>query len=175
MSIDSDTSTSDTVALLCSGYSGEIEESEFRVALDEVCQNLVSKIAADGEGATKLILLDILSARDELQARKIGKSILNSPLIKTAVYGGDPNWGRIIMAIGKVFDEKIQYENLQVRFGNIEVKGANPQKLIEMANYLKQNTEINIQVELKEGDFSMRFWGCDLTEGYVQENAYYTT
>ena len=175
LSIDSDTSTSDTVALLCSGYSGEIEESEFRVALDEVCQNLVSKIAADGEGATKLILLDILSARDELQARKIGKSILNSPLIKTAVYGGDPNWGRIIMAIGKVFDEKIQYENLQVRFGNIEVKGANPQKLIEMANYLKQNTEINIQVELKEGDFSMRFWGCDLTEGYVQENAYYTT
>ncbi|MCE9502105.1 MAG: bifunctional glutamate N-acetyltransferase/amino-acid acetyltransferase ArgJ, partial [Leptospira sp.] len=88
MSIDSDTSTSDTVLLMCSGLAGEVEEVPFQDALDEICIDLTKQIARDGEGATKLIQVDIVSARDDLQATKIGKSIINSPLVKTAIYGG---------------------------------------------------------------------------------------
>lgn len=175
LTIDSDTSTSDTVVLLCSGHAGEIEVDQFQTILNEICQNLTAQIAKDGEGVSKLIVLDILSAKNELQARKIGKSILNSPLVKTAIYGGDPNWGRIIMAIGKVFDEKIDYEKLQVSFGHLDVKNPSPEQLLNLSNYLKQNTEISIQVNLMQGNTNLRLWGCDLTEGYIEENAYYTT
>lgn len=175
LSIDSDTSTSDTVALLCNGLKGEIPSSIFQELLNEICIELTKKIARDGEGATKLIELEIQNARDLIQARKIGKSIINSPLVKTAIYGGDPNWGRFIMAIGKVFDEKIPYDSLSIRLGDLEVKNANSETKKKLANYLKSNEEIKIFVDLQQGNISAKFWGCDLTEGYVKENAYYTT
>ena len=175
MTIDSDTSTSDTVVLMSNGLAGEIPDSLFQQALDEICIDLTKQIAMDGEGATKLIELDILEAKDDQQARKIGKSILNSPLIKTAIYGGDPNWGRFVMAIGKVFDEPISFEKLSILIGGISVKGANSETLKKLSNYLKNNSIIEISVYLGAGSSSKRFWGCDLTEGYVQENAYYTT
>lgn len=111
MSIDTDTSTSDTVVLMCNGVSGTIPNSLFQQTLDDICIDLTKQIAADGEGATKLIELDIVAARDDIQAYKIGKSVINSPLVKTAIYGGDPNWGRFVMAIGKVFDEKFLSKN----------------------------------------------------------------
>lgn len=175
LSIDSDTSTSDTVALLCNGTKGSIPVSTFQELLNEVCIDLTKMIARDGEGATKLIELEIQKARDVLQARKIGKSIINSPLVKTAIYGGDPNWGRFIMAIGKVFDEKIPYEDLSIKLGNLEVKNANLETKQKLAEYLKSNEKILICVSLNQGNVNMKFWGCDLTEGYVKENAYYTT
>ncbi len=175
LTIDSDTSTSDTVALLCNGKAGSIPEGEFQTLLNEICVDLAKMIARDGEGATKLIELKIHSARDSLQARKIGKSILNSPLVKTAIYGGDPNWGRFIMAIGKVFDEPIPYENLSIKIGGLEVKEASVETKEKLAEYLKTHEEIFIDVELKEGNFSGTYWSCDLTEGYIKENAYYTT
>ncbi|WP_002024601.1 bifunctional glutamate N-acetyltransferase/amino-acid acetyltransferase ArgJ, partial [Leptospira interrogans] len=127
LTIDSDTSTSDTVALLCNGLSGESSVQDFSKALTEICIDLTKLIATDGEGATKLIELTISGAKSEAQARKIGKSILNSPLVKTAIYGGDPNWGRLIMAVGKVFDEPIPFEGLQIYFGTLPVKEANPE------------------------------------------------
>ena len=163
MSIDTDTSTSDTVVLMCNGKAGFIPDSIFQKALDEICIDLTKQIASDGEGATKLIELDIFEAKNEMQAHKIGKSVINSPLVKTAIYGGDPNWGRFVMAIGKVFDEKIPFENLQIFIGGISVKGAN------------KDTLISISIHLGSGNSSKRFWGCDFTEGYIQENAYYTT
>jgi glutamate N-acetyltransferase/amino-acid N-acetyltransferase len=175
LSIDSDTSTSDTVVLMCNGLAGKVPTSVFQNALDEICIDLAKQIAADGEGATKLIELDILEARDLNQAHKIGKSVINSPLVKTAIYGGDPNWGRFVMAIGKVFDEKISFENLSIFIGGISVKGANSETLKKLSEYLKNNSTVQISIHLGAGNASKRLWGCDFTEGYIQENAYYTT
>ncbi len=175
MTIDSDTSTSDTVALLSNGLAGFVDTKDFQKALLEICTDLAKEVARDGEGATKLIEVKIKKSRDEIQARKIGKSILNSPLIKTAIYGGDPNWGRLVMAVGKVFDEPIPFDSLEIYFGGLPVKGADSETLKKLSEYLKKNTEIQIDVILNTGLHDMIFWGCDLTEGYVKENAYYTT
>jgi glutamate N-acetyltransferase/amino-acid N-acetyltransferase len=175
LTIDSDTSTSDTVALLSNGLAGKAELGEFKNALLEICIELTKKIARDGEGATKLITLEILEARDQIQSKKIGKSILNSPLVKTAIYGGDPNWGRFVMAIGKVFEEKIEFESLRIKIGGIEVKNANEETKQKLSKYLKENENIQIQIYLGQGVFKQTFWSCDFTEGYIKENAYYTT
>lgn len=175
ISIDSDTSTSDTVVVMTSGLSGSLPENLFRQCLLEIGTELSKLIARDGEGATKLIELEIREARDEIQANKIGKSIINSPLVKTAIYGGDPNWGRLIMAIGKVFDEPIDYDSLSIFFGELAVKNANDETKKNLSRYLKEEEEIRIRVNLGQGDFSKTYYGCDLTEEYVAENAYYTT
>ncbi len=175
LTIDSDTSTSDTVALLSNGLAGEIEKEIFQTALDEICIELTKKIARDGEGATKLIELKIVAAKSDLQASKIGKSILNSPLVKTAIYGGDPNWGRFVMAVGKVFDEVIPFDSLKIKIGELEVKNANKDTLSKMSEYLKSNELIFIEVSLNTGNITKTFWSCDFTEEYIKENAFYTT
>ncbi|PJZ69940.1 bifunctional ornithine acetyltransferase/N-acetylglutamate synthase [Leptospira perolatii] len=175
LTIDSDTSTSDTVTLLCNGLAGKVKPNEFKQALLEICIDLAKEIARDAEGATKLIELKIQKSRDRAQAQKVGKSILNSPLVKTAIYGGDPNWGRLVMAVGKVFDEPIPFQGLEIYFGGLAVKGADSDTLKKLSDYLKKNTDIVVDVVLNTGNFEMKFWGCDLTEGYIKENAYYTT
>ena len=175
LSIDTDTSTSDTLVLLSNELSIEVEENEFENVLLDICTDLTKKIARDGEGATKLIELSISDALNLDQAKKIGKSVLNSPLVKTAIYGGDPNWGRFVMAIGKVFDEVIDYETLSLKIGGIDVKNATDIVKKKMSMYLKENSEIQINISLGTGNVNSMFWGCDLTEGYIKENAYYTT
>ncbi|EOQ96429.1 glutamate N-acetyltransferase/amino-acid acetyltransferase [Leptospira wolbachii serovar Codice str. CDC] len=175
VTIDSDTSTSDTVVLMCSGALGTIPDSVFESNLREIATDLSKMIARDGEGASKLIELAVSNGRDDVQVTKIGKSILNSPLVKTAIYGGDPNWGRFVMAIGKVFDEPIPYDTLEILLGGISVKGADNDTKVKLAEYLKSNEEIQISVILNTGSFQKTFWSCDFTEGYIQENAYYTT
>lgn len=175
ITIDSDTSTSDTVVLMCSGILGTIPDEIFEENLKSIAIDLSKKIARDGEGASKLIELTVSKGRDDIQVTKIGKSILNSPLVKTAIYGGDPNWGRFVMAIGKVFDEPIPYDSLQLFLGDISVKGADGPTKEKLSQYLKSNEEIQIFVELNTGEFQKTFWSCDFTEGYIQENAYYTT
>ncbi|MBM9546282.1 bifunctional glutamate N-acetyltransferase/amino-acid acetyltransferase ArgJ [Leptospira sp. 201903074] len=175
VTIDSDTSTSDTVVLMCSGVLGNLPDDVFESHLKEIATDLSKMIARDGEGASKLIELTVSKGRDDLQVSKIGKSILNSPLVKTAIYGGDPNWGRFVMAIGKVFDEPIPYDSLEIRLGGISVKGADNDTKTKLAEYLKSNEEIEISVILNTGSFQKTFWSCDFTEGYIQENAYYTT
>jgi len=175
ITIDSDTSTSDTVVLMCSGLAGKIPDELFIENFKSIAIDLSKKIARNGEGATKLLECTIEEARDENQANKIGKSILNSPLVKTAIYGGDPNWGRFVMAVGKVFDEPIPYDSLQIFLGGISVKGADDSTKRKIAEYLKSNEEIEINVKLGAGITKKTFWSCDLTEGYIKENAYYTT
>ncbi len=175
LSIDSDTSTSDTVVLMANESTVEMEESEFEEILYDICLDLTKKIAMDGEGATKLIEVCISEAFSLSQAKKIGKSIINSPLVKTAIYGGDPNWGRFVMAIGKVFDEVISYDSISFKIGGLEVKNANDEIKGKMSSYLKENKEIRIDITLGQGDVQSTFWGCDLSEGYIKENAYYTT
>ena len=177
MSIDTDTSTSDTVVLMANGLAGKPKLGEFEKGLLEVCEYLTKEIARSGEGATKLITVDVSHAKTEAQAKRVAKSVVNSPLVKTAVYGCDPNWGRVIMAVGKSFDPSIDPSKVTIRFGDTNVfKKGSPVgcDLEALRKYLGQ-PEVSIAVDLGIGKASTRVWGCDLTEGYVKENAYYTT
>lgn len=177
MSIDTDTSTSDTVVLMANGLAGKVSLSRFEKGLLEVCENLTREIARGGEGATKLIVVDVSRAKNEIQAKRVAKSIVNSPLVKTAVYGCDPNWGRVIMAIGKSFDPAIDPAKVSIRFGDASVfkKGTPAACDLEVLRRYLGQPEVTIAADLGIGKASARVWGCDLTEGYIKENAYYTT
>jgi glutamate N-acetyltransferase/amino-acid N-acetyltransferase len=177
MSIDTDTSTSDTVVLMANGLAGKVKLGDFEKGLLQVCEYLAREIARNGEGVTKLITVDVDGAKSPAQAKRVGKCVVNSPLVKTAVYGCDPNWGRIIMAVGKSFDPSIVPAKVTIRFGDTHVfkKGSPVDCDLEaLRKYLAQ-PEVSIGVELGIGKVSARVWGCDLTEGYIKENAYYTT
>jgi glutamate N-acetyltransferase/amino-acid N-acetyltransferase len=177
LSIDTDTSTSDTVVLMANGLAGKVNLRHFEDGLSHVCEFLSREIARNGEGATKLIIVDVTGSKSGTQAKLVAKSIANSPLVKTAVYGCDPNWGRVIMAVGKTFDPAIDPAKVTIRFGDTTVfKKASPVDcdLEALRGYLGQ-AEVTISVDLGIGKASARVWGCDLTEGYIKENAYYTT
>jgi glutamate N-acetyltransferase/amino-acid N-acetyltransferase len=178
ISVDTDTSTSDTVILMANGLAGEIDLSAFQTALTDVCVYLAKEIARDGEGASKLLEVVVTSAREPRQAKRIAKAVVNSPLVKTAVYGADPNWGRISMAIGKCHEETdIRPEKVRIAFGDtcVFAKGE-PQEvdLKSLETYL-QGQEVQIAIDLGLGDGQATVWGCDLTEDYVKINAEYTT
>jgi len=177
VSVDSDTSTSDTAVVLASGRSGRVSPDDLRSALLEVCTSLTRQIAADGEGAETLIEVKVDGARDIRQARRVAKSIVNSPLVKTAVHGADPNWGRVAMAIGKCSDETdIDPDRVVIRFGSDEVfpRQVGPDDLERLSEYLRGD-EVLIHVSLGAGQAVGTVWGCDLTDGYVRINADYTT
>ncbi len=180
ISIDTDTSTSDTVVLLSAGRK-KTDRKDFQIALVDLCCDLAKQIVQDGEGATKLIELKISGAQNAKSALLFAKSVINSPLVKTAIYGADPNWGRFVMAIGKVFDFPIPLENLKIYFGQgadrvcLDAEHSENLTLIEALRPLLQAKEVFIEIELGMGTFAERVWGCDLSEGYVAENAYYTT
>ena len=177
MSIDTDTSTSDTVVLMANGLGGPVNIPEFEAGLFEVCEYLTREIARSGEGATKLITVDVNGAKTTNQAKRIGKFVVNSPLVKTAVYGCDPNWGRVIMAVGKSFDTTIESRKVTIGFGDTYVfrKGSPVDCDLEALRAYLGQKEVSISVDLGVGKTSARVWGCDLTEGYIKENAYYTT
>jgi len=177
LSIDTDTSTSDTVVLMANGLAGKVKLAQFEKGLLRVCEDLTKEIARSGEGATKLITVDVKGAKTATQAKRVAKCVVNSPLVKTAVYGCDPNWGRVIMAVGKTFDPSIEPAKVTIRFGDTNVfkKGSPVECDLEtLRKYLGQS-EVMITIELGIGKASARVWGCDLTEGYIKENAYYTT
>lgn len=177
ISIDTDTSTSDTVVLMANGLAGPVNPKKFEAGLLEVCEYLAREIARNGEGATKLITVEVGRAKSEAQAKRVAKSVVNSPLVKTAVYGSDPNWGRVIMAVGKCFDKNIEPGRTTICFGQTKVfeRGSPVDCDLEaLRKYLGQ-TEVVIGVDLGIGKASARVWGCDLTEEYIKENAYYTT
>lgn len=178
ISVDTDTSTSDTVIAMANGLAGEVDPNAFQAALDEVCIHLAKEVARDGEGASKLIEVAVTSARDDAQARRIAKAIVNSPLVKTAVHGADPNWGRLAMAIGKCHEESdIRPELLRMAFGDTCVFAlGEPQEvdLQALESYL-QAPEVRIVVDLGLNGGQATAWGCDLTEEYVRINALYTT
>jgi len=177
MSIDTDTSTSDTVVLMANGLAGPLNIREFEAGLFEVSEYLTREIARSGEGATKLITVDVNGAKTTTQAKRIGKFVVNSPLVKTAVYGCDPNWGRVIMAVGKSFDSTIESRKVTIGFGDTYVfrKGSPVDCDLEALRAYLGQKEVSISVDLGIGKASARVWGCDLTEGYIKENAYYTT
>ncbi len=178
VSIDTDTSTSDTVAIMANGLAGDVDLDEFRYALQNMAVDLAKDLARDGEGATKLIEVTVDEAASHTQAKRIAKSIINSPLVKTAVFGADPNWGRIAMAIGKCDEQKaIVPEKVSIAFGDLLVyrgQALGENNLARLQAYL-HNDEIIIHVSLGLGDAKATVWGCDLTPDYVRINGMYTT
>ncbi len=177
VSVDTDTSTSDTAVILASGTAGTVDEASFEQALSSVLLDLTKKIARDGEGAETLIEVRVDAARDELQAKTVGKAIVNSPLVKTAVHGADPNWGRVAMAVGKCSEYvDINQDTVTIRFGAQEVypSRVNDAGLAQLSEYMKGD-DVLIHVSLNTGSAEATVWGCDLTDGYVRINADYTT
>ena len=178
ISVDTDTSTSDTVVIMANGLAGDVDLDEFQTALDEICIELAKEVARDGEGATKLLEVVVTSARDDQQAKRVAKAIVNSPLMKTAVHGADPNWGRVAMAVGKCHEETdIRPENVTMSFGDTCVYAKGEPMGVDLSQleaYL-EGSEIRITVDLGLQTGQATVWGCDLTEEYVRINALYTT
>jgi glutamate N-acetyltransferase/amino-acid N-acetyltransferase len=177
VSVDTDTSTSDTAIILASGAAGSVANDALTVALQTVLLDLTKAIARDGEGAETLIEVTVDNARDAEQAKTVAKSIVNSPLVKTAVHGADPNWGRVAMAVGKCSQyTDIDQEKVVIRFGAQEVYPTQVDEsgLTQLSEYMRGD-DVTIHVSLNTGKATATVWGCDLTDGYVRINADYTT
>ena len=177
VSVDTDTSTSDTAIILANGAAGSVDIAAFETALHEVLLHLTKSIARDGEGAETLIEVHVDNARDTEQAKTVAKAIVNSPLVKTAVHGADPNWGRVAMAVGKCSQyTDIDQEKVVIRFGTQAVypTQVNESGLAQLSEYMR-GADVTIHVSLATGTASATVWGCDLTDGYVRINADYTT
>jgi glutamate N-acetyltransferase/amino-acid N-acetyltransferase len=183
ITVDSDTSTSDTLLLFATGRARHPAPAGpddplldgFRVALEQVARELAQQVVRDGEGAKKLIAITVNGAVDDASARRIGLAIANSPLVKTAIAGEDANWGRIAMAIGKA-GEPVELRHLAISFGGHAVArdGARVPDLDEapVAAHLK-GREIAIAVEVGRGPGAATVWTCDLTHDYITINASY--
>ena len=184
ITVDGDTSTSDSCLLFATGRSGghssivsanDIRLLDFRMALRKVMINLSHQIVRDGEGASKFITVKIIGARSEGSARRVGLVILNSPLVKTAIAGEDPNWGRLIMAVGRS-GEKIKQNDISIKICGYLVArhgrrahGYNEETIAR----LMKNNDIEIEINLSIGKAEAKVWGCDLTRRYVEINADY--
>lgn len=180
MSVDTDTSTSDMVVLFATGqYQFSIRNHEevkaFKQLLNDVCIDLAKKVARDGEGATKLIEARVTGAATHTEAKKIAKSIINSPLIKTAIHGADPNWGRLLMAVGKTDGIRVNQNTLSFAFGNVTVfKDGEPQIFDrEKARNELLGADVVIHVDCGLSTGTASAWGCDLTKGYIDINVDY--
>jgi glutamate N-acetyltransferase/amino-acid N-acetyltransferase len=183
ITVDSDTSTSDTLLMAATGRAemapiraaSDLRAEAFRAALHDVMRDLAHQVVRDGEGATKFVEVRVEGAVSAGDARRVALAIANSPLVKTALAGEDPNWGRIVMAVGKSGAEADR-DRLGIRFGSIRV-AANGQvapdyREADGAAYMKR-AEIEIGVELGLGDGEATVWTCDLTHGYISINADY--
>ncbi len=182
ISVDNDTSTSDTVAIIANGAaggprieSGESGVSEFQDALNHVCTAMAKMLARDGEGATKLIEVRVDGAATDVDARAAARTISASPLVKSAVHGNDPNWGRILMAAGRS-GARINLDGASVWLGETKVFEGKPLEFSETgASLYLRNEEVVLRHHLASGEFSATAWGCDLTPEYVHINSDYTT
>jgi glutamate N-acetyltransferase / amino-acid N-acetyltransferase len=177
VSIDTDTSTSDTAIVMASGAAGPVDLDTLEQALVEVAESLTKQVARDGEGAEKLIEVTVDQAASPEQAKRVAKAIVNSPLVKTAVHGADPNWGRVAMAIGKsTTTAEVDQAKVVIRFGSQEVypTPVDDAGLGALAEYMRGD-DVRISASLAAGTATSTVWGCDLTDGYVRINADYTT
>ncbi len=175
LSVDTDTSTSDTCAILANGLAGDVDETAFADALHALCERMTELLARDGEGATKLLCVRVRGAATDEDARVVARSIVDSPLIKTMAYGADPNVGRVLMAIGKCFDARIEPARTAAWINGVQVidHGGRAHFDEESLRASLAGDPVEIEVDLDVGTAHARAWGCDLTEGYVQENAAY--
>jgi glutamate N-acetyltransferase / amino-acid N-acetyltransferase len=182
MSVDGHMSTNDTVLMLANGAAGGdplcgADLDAFQVALNEVCVELAKAIAGDGEGATHLVTIDVSGCATRESALEIAKTVANSPLVKTALHGADPNWGRIVSAAGYAnvpFDPngvtlRLNGFLLYEKGAPVEFEGK------EVSRSIRDNRDTLVQLEFSEGTAQRRFWTADLTAEYVRLNADYHT
>lgn len=180
VTVDGDTSTNDSCILLAGGASGvtigDDNAADFLALLRAVCEELAKQVARDGEGATKLITIEVEGARNDADAKTIALSIANSPLVKTAIFGRDPNWGRIAMAAGKS-GAPFEAGKLGIVLGGVPVfRNGEPTDFDQSAaEAALQGEDVLIQVRLGEGEGAWRAWTCDFSYGYVEINAEYHT
>ena len=175
LSVDTDTSTSDTCVLMANGKAGPVGEAAFGEALLAAFTRMTEMLARDGEGATTMIRVTVTGAADRGEARTIAKSLVNSPLVKTMVFGGDPNVGRLLMAVGKCFGCRVDPSRIGASICGVRVLESGLRADFDEAavRALLRNDPVDLEVSLGVGGGSARAWGCDLTHGYVDENAAY--
>lgn len=182
ISVDGETSTNDMVILLANGASGisidsDIKKLElFEEALLDIMKKMAKSIVADGEGATKVVRVQILNASDQDSANKAAKAVVNSPLVKTAIAGADANWGRILSAIGNS-GIRFNPDSAEIYFDNLKIleKGYHSFFSEEKAKEILNKKEFTISVDLHEGTEKTEWWTTDFTEEYIKINAYYRT
>lgn len=187
VSVDRDTSTNDTMCVMANGMAGNamIEEvnadyKKLAKVLHVVCVEMCRKIAKDGEGATKLITCDVKGAKSLKIAKVVAKSVINSPLIKAAMFGSDANWGRVLCAIGYA-GVPVDVTKVEVKFASKEGEvlvcqnGAGVEFSEELASKVLKTDEVVIDVDLHDGAYKATAWGCDLTYDYVKINGDYRT
>ena len=183
LTVDGDSSTNDTVLVMANGMAGNSpigagspSADKFREALREVSVHLTRQLARDGEGASKLIIVELAGAANKADARVAARTIASSNLVKTAVYGADPNWGRLMMALGRsgaaVTEEKV---DLFINGVCIMEQGKPIPFHREAVVALMRGEEVTFRLDLHLGDGEATAWGCDLTEQYVIVNSAYTT
>jgi glutamate N-acetyltransferase / amino-acid N-acetyltransferase len=175
LSVDGDTSTSDTCVVLANGVAGAVEEGAFRAALRDGCLRMTEILARDGEGASKLIRARVEGAASRAEARRIAKSLINSPLVKTMAFGADPNIGRVLMAVGKCFECEVRPERIRVWINEVEVFGDGTRREYDEPRLreILAGDPVEIRVDLGVGEGAATAFGCDLTHGYIDENAAY--
>lgn len=175
LSVDTDTSTSDTCAILANGLAGTVDEAEFLEVLRAGCIRMTETLARDGEGATRLIRVTVQEAKNADEARFVAKTIVNSPLIKTMVHGADPNVGRLLMAVGKCFNCTIEplKTNAWINGFPVVARGERLEFDDAVVRETLSRKEVELDISLGVGDGTARAFGCDLTKGYIEENAAY--
>lgn len=178
LSVDGDMSTNDTLLVLANGASGKkVSKAAFQAALDEVCQSLAQQIARDGEGATRFVEIEVSGARDEAAAAKIARAIANSPLVKTAIAGSDPNWGRILCAAG-YSGAAFEPTQVDIYLQGVKVCRKGLAAQYDEAALTKKLDEKDCLIRFViggDGRGAARFWTCDLTHGYIDINGSYRT
>ncbi len=182
ITVDGDTSTNDMVILMANGLSelsvseGTEDEKIFFDALTDICTEMAKSIVVDGEGATKLVQIDVKNARSIADANLTAKAIANSPLVKTAFYGEDANWGRILSAAGNSGAE-FDPEHVSVYFDDVAVLLPNYNIVIDevTAKAVISKYEFTVTIDLNAGNYSVRWWTCDFSEDYIKINARYRT
>ncbi|MFN4896994.1 MAG: bifunctional glutamate N-acetyltransferase/amino-acid acetyltransferase ArgJ [Pseudomonadota bacterium] len=181
LSVDTDTSTNDTLLAFATGQNGpritsKRHQQELLELLTLACVDLARSIAADGEGATKLIEVTVAGARSLRDARCIAKNIISSPLVKTAIHGADPNWGRVLAAAGKDPSARVEPQKIDLTFAGVSVmrRGEIVRHNRNRIHKLMLGKEVRIHLNLNIGKASAKAWGCDLTRGYVDINVSYS-
>jgi len=176
VSIDGDTSPSDMVLIMANGMAGSVPADAFEQGLEQVCVYLAKCIARDGEGATKLIEVTVGGAPSKLEARKAARTVVSSPLVKAAIHGADPNWGRIMAAVGRSGVEVVE-SKVDLYIGDIPVVKAGAPLPFNRRGVVQRlkGKEISLSLNLNLGSAEATAWGCDLSEEYVTINSQYMT
>ncbi|MBN4080670.1 bifunctional glutamate N-acetyltransferase/amino-acid acetyltransferase ArgJ [Beggiatoa alba] len=180
VTVDGDTSTNDACILIATGHSGviisELHLEEFQRALDQVFERLAKALIRDGEGATKLVTINVTEAQDTQESDSVAYTVAHSPLVKTALFASDPNWGRILAAVGRAGIKDLDINKLKIFIGDVcivEKGGRSGSYTEEAGQKVMDETEMTIHIQLNRGQACSQIWTCDFSYDYVKINAEY--